>query len=191
MDRWASGEREPPPSRYPRIADGTLVDLATFHRQFPGIPDVRLPEGYYTPLRLDPGPRWRDEGIADLVPPRAGPPYRTLIPAVDADGNERAGIRLPDVAVPLGTYTGWNLRAPEHGAGGVLAGLHGSYLAFARTPEQRRKSGDPRPSIRERYRTRETYLARVADAVLQLQHEGFLLPEDGLEILRIAAQRSM
>jgi len=190
LDRWVSDGNMPPPSRHPRIDDGTLVDLATFHRQFPRIPGIRLPDAYYMPLRLDPGPRWFTEGIADVVPPKAGSPYRTLVPAVDSDGNELAGIRLPDVAVPLGTYTGWNLRAAEYGAEGVLAGLHGTYLALAQTPEERRKSNDPRPSILERYPTRELYLARVTDAVLRLQSEGLLLEQDAVKILRIASERS-
>ena len=143
------------------------------------------------PLRLDPGPRWDSERIADHVPPKVGKPYRTLIPAVDADGNELAGIRLPDVTVPLGTYTGWNLRAAEYGAEDLLAGLHGSYLAFARTPEERRKSQDPRSAITERYPTRAIYLARVTEAVLQLQQEGFLLEQDALRILDIASKRDL
>ena len=191
MDRWVSRDCQPPASRHPRIADGTLVDLATFRSRFPKIPGVRLPEAYYMPLRLDPGPRWSTEGIADFVPPKVGPSYRTLIPAVDADGNEVAGIRLPDVAVPLGTYTGWNLRAAPYGAENVLAGLHGSYLALARTAAERRKSGDPRPSILERYPTRRVYLDRVKASVLRLQEEGFLLETDAREMLKIAAQRKL
>jgi len=191
MDRWVSDAGDPPASRYPKIADGTLVDLAAFRRQFPKIPEVGLPDAYYMPFRLDAGPRWQSEGIADHVPPKVGSAYRTLVPAVDADGNEVAGIRLPDVAVPLGTYTGWNLRAAEYGAGGVLAGLHGSYLAFAPTVEKRRQSQDPRAAITERYPTREIYLARVTEAVLQLQQEGLLLDEDALGILDIASKRRL
>jgi len=100
-----------------------------------------------------------------------------------------AGIRLPDVAVPLGTYTGWNLRGAACGAEGMLAPYNGSYLPFARTPEERRSSGDPRPSVLERYATREAYLARVAESARQLQHDGFLLEEDVSAILKTAAGR--
>ncbi len=188
LDQWVTTGEEPPPSCYPRIDSGTLVDLETYRRSFPRIPGVNLPESYYVPLRLDPGPRWHTEGIADIVPPRVGPPYRTLLPAVDPDGNERAGIRLPDIAVPLGTYTGWNLRSAQCGAEGMLARWSGSYFPFTRTADDRKQSGDPRPSILERYPTREIYLDRITEAVLKLKHRRLLLPEDALAILEEAAQ---
>ena len=191
MDRWVTADEPPPPSRYPRIADGTLVDLATFRTQFPQIPGVGLPEQLYQPLRLDPGPSWHTDGIATTVPPTVGPAYQTLVPAVDQDGNELAGIRLPDVEVPLATYMGWNLRAQQYGAGGVLAGLHGSYIELAKTLDERRKSKDPRLSIHERYPTREAYLTRYADAVLDLREDRFLLEEDALELLKQAAARKL
>jgi len=191
LDRWASGRSDPPASRYPRIADGTLVDLDAFRQAFPRIPGVGLPRAYYRPYRLDFGPRWLSEGIADVIPPKLGPKYDTRIPAVDADGNERAGIRLPDVAVPLGTYTGWNLRAAEYGGEGLLSGLHGSYLPFARTPDERAKTGDPRPSVLERYPTRDDYLGRMTEAALELHREGFLLDQDVVEILRVASSRRL
>jgi hypothetical protein len=189
LDRWVSGEADPPPSRYPRIADETLVDLETLVESFPRIPGVRMPHGYYQPCRLDFGPRFHTAGIADVIPPAAGQPYRTLVPAVDVDGNELAGIRLPDVAVPLGTYTGWNLRAVEYGAEGTLTGLEGMYVPFALTREERRGRGDPRLSVLERYPTREAYLGRVTDAALELYRVQFLLAEDVALILKTASQR--
>src|SRR6185369_6192250 len=112
---------EPTPSRYPRIADGTLVDLTAYQAAFPKIRDVNVPQALYTPLRLDFGPDFKRDGIGELIPPRVGAPYCTLVPAVDADGNERAGIRLPEIAVPLATFTGWNLRSERVGAAGALA----------------------------------------------------------------------
>ncbi|MDY0165695.1 MAG: alpha/beta hydrolase domain-containing protein [Thermoguttaceae bacterium] len=191
LDNWVSDGTEPPASRYPRIDDGTLVDLQTFRRQFPRIPGVNLPEAYYQPPRLDFGPRFHTEGIADVIPPKMGPSYRALVPAVDADGNDLAGIRLPDVAVPLGTYTGWNLRAAEFGAGGKLSRLDGMYLPFATTAQQRQQLGDPRQSVHERYPTRADYLARTAEAALELQQQGFLLPDDVISILETAATRHL
>jgi hypothetical protein len=189
LDRWVSEGTEPPPSRFPRIADGTLVDLQAYRSGFPRVPGVRVPEHLFEPLRLDLGPRWKTAGIADVVPPRPGAPYRTLVPAVDADGNERAGIRLPDVAVPWAAFCGWNTRASSAGAEGRLARWAGSTLPFARTAAERAASGDPRPSIRERYPTRADYLARIQAAALDLEKEGFLLEEDVVRILRIAAER--
>jgi hypothetical protein len=191
LDRWVSEGEEPPASRYPRIEDGTLIEPEAYRRAFPRLPKVALPPSAYAPLRLDHGPRWESAGIADHVPPLAGAPYRTLVPAADADGNDLGGIRLPDVAVPLATYTGWNLRDAAAGAEGMLARWAGSYLPFPRTREEREESGDPRPGILERYPSRERYLARVAAAVLELQSERFLLAEDALEILARAASLSL
>lgn len=189
LDQWASTGKSPPESRYPRIADGTLVAIETFRKGFPQIPGVQPPTGCYMPLRLDFGPRWLTEGIADLVPPKTGPAYRTLVPAVDADGNELAGIRLPDVAVPLATYTGWNLRSAEAGAAGMLAPYHGSYLALPATRAQRLQTGDPRPSVAERYPAREAYLVRVTEAVLELRGQRLLLDEDTVSLLKSATAR--
>jgi hypothetical protein len=185
LDRWASGDKPPPPSRYPRIEDGTLVDLPTFISQFPEIPGVNLPAAYYHPPRLDFGPRLQSEGIADRLPPLEGEPFTALVPAVDSDGNEIAGIRLPDVEVPLGTFTGWNIRAEEFGAGGIISRLDGMYLPFPDATS----SDDPRPSIAERYSSRSEYLARVTEATIALRDQGFLLDEDAIDILKKAASR--
>ena len=185
MDDWVKSGAEPPASRYPRIDDNTLVNLKTFREQFPAISEVKAPEAYYQPLRLDLGSRWHSEGIADKVPPKAGAPYRSLVPAVDSDGNELAGIRLPDVEVPLATYMGWNLRDEKFGAGGALAGLHGGYLEFSKISD----AGDPRASIQQRYPNRETYLAKYTSAVLELQRNGYLLDEDAVQMLREASGR--
>src|SRR5258708_20195817 len=142
----------------------------------------------YVPVRLDFGPQWKETGIAEFVPPRVGVPYRTLVPAIDADGNEIAGIRLPDIAVPVATFTGWNLRSESVGAAGALRRWNGSYLPFALTAAERAQTGDPRPSVAERYATRETYLARVGETAVQLRDDGFLLDEDVVDILKTAAR---
>ena len=191
LDRWVTLNGAPPPSRHPRIADGTLVLLDACRRAFPEIPGVSPPEVLYAPLRLDVGPRWEPEGTADHVPPEAGPPYRTLVPAVDADGNELAGVRMPDLAVPLATHAGWNQRAAEFGAEGMLARWVGSSWPFPRTTEDRHKSNDPRPSVRERYHSRAEYLARIMEAVTQLRQQGFLLQEDIPRIRERAAERQL
>jgi hypothetical protein len=190
LDRWVTAGTEPPASRIPRIADGTLVDLAHYRVSFPTIPGINPPEAMYVPMRLDFGPRFKEFGIADIVPPRVGPPYRMLVPAVDADGNEIAGIRLPDIAVPTATFTGWNLRSESVGAAGALGRWNGSYIPFALTAEERKQSGDPRLSIAERYPTRDAYIARVAESAVGLRDEGFLLDEDVVAILKTAATRN-
>lgn len=187
LDDWVTNGREPPESQYPRVADRTLVSLDDYLQKFPRIPGSGRPEAFYVPTRLDFGPRWKTEGIADYVPPHVGPAFRTLVPATDADGNDVAGIRLPEIAVPLATFTGWNPRGAEAGAKGALGRWSGSYLPFARTAEERKKTGDPRPATRERYPTRDVYLSRVADAAISLQRRRFLLDEDVVSILRTAA----
>jgi hypothetical protein len=189
LDRWVTWGVEPPASRIPRIADGTLVDLQAYRSSFPAIPGAKPPDAMYVPVRLDFGPRWKDGGIADFVPPRAGPPYRMLVPAIDADGNEIAGIRLPDIAVPVATYTGWNLRSESVGAAGALGRWNGSYLLFALTAAERAQTADPRLSVAERYASRDVYLARIGETALKLRDEGFLLDEDVVEILKAAASR--
>jgi hypothetical protein len=190
MDLWVSQGIEPPSSRLPRIADGTLVDLKTYREQFPRIPGVQIPESFFMPFRLDPGPRWQTEGIADNVPPKVGPRYGNLVPAVNEDGNELAGIHLPDVAVPLATNVGWRLRGSDRPAPGTLERWAGSFWPFPRTAEDREKTGDPRLSILERYPTKEDYLAKVAKCLLALKKQRFLLDEDVIYLLDQASRLS-
>lgn len=191
LDEWVSRGVPPPESRYPRISDGTLVGVEEFRALFPAIPGVPLPTACYVPLRLDFGPRWDKDGVADIVPPKIGRPYRALVPAVDRDGNERAGIRLPEVAVPLATYTGWNLRATPHGAEGMLAPYNGSYLPFPRTREERLQANDPRPGVLERYPSRMVYLFHFAEAARRLRSQRLLLAEDMEALLKAAGEQQL
>ena len=116
-------------------------------------------------------------------PPGIGAPFIQLVPAVDADGNDRAGIRMPELAVPLATHTGWNYRHASIGAPDRLSGEIGSYFAFPRTRAEGEESGDPRRSIEERYRDRNDYLGRVTQAALKLVSRGYLLTADLPNIL--------
>ncbi len=116
------------------------------------------------------------------TPPRA---WHALVPQVDADGNERAGIRLPDIAVPRGTFTGWNLYTAPY-ASGELADRDGTFLAFAETPAAREAAGDPRPSLQERYADAAAYGAAVRDCAAALQRERLLLAEDAERSVRDA-----
>lgn len=184
---WVKHDKLPPPSRHPRLADHSLVSFDEWKTQFPKIPGINLPTHAYQPPRLDFGPRFHREGIADIIPPKAGKPFRTLLPAVNADGNETSGIVLPEVAVPLGTYTGWNLRSPQVGAETMLSPLDGMFIPFAKTKAEREKTGDPRLSLEERYPTREEYLSRFKAAAQKLHEEGFLLEEDMTNIVERAS----
>jgi hypothetical protein len=175
MDAWVGKNIPPPASSYPRLDDGTLVRLDQW--AFPSIPGVNKPREANEAIRLDFGPNWR-EGILTLQPPRVGAAFPVLVPQVNADGNERDGVRLPEITVPLATYTGWNLRDPSIGASDQRVAFEGSYIPFEKTAEDRKRSGDPRESIAERYLTREDYLARYQAAVDVLVSEHWILKED-------------
>ena len=114
LDAWVSHNTAPPPSRYPRLADGTAVQRPALAPMFQALPHSPFPSVLPQPYRLDFGPTWA-QGVASCLPPGVGEPYTTLVSAVDQNGNEVAGIRLPDLTVPLATYTGWNLRHPSQG----------------------------------------------------------------------------
>ena len=187
LNSWVADGKEPPPSRYPRLADQNLTSLPDL--KFPKIPGVRLPERSQTAYRLDFGPSFRSQGIVSLEPPKVGKPFPTLVPQVDSDGNETAGIRLPEIQVPLATYTGWNLRAPELGAADELLSMIGSFLPFTRTKAERVKQGDPRPSIEERYPNRQGYLESVKAAAHRLAGEGYLLESDIPSVLAGAGEK--
>ena len=175
MDQWVKNGTQPPPSTYPKIAAGTLVSLD--HWTFPKIPGVNLPHEYNVAYHLDFGPQWT-QGIVANEPPQMGPAFPVLVPQSDADGNDLGGVRLPELQVPLATYTGWNLRDPSIGASDQRVSFLGSFIPFARSAQERRQSGDPRPSVAERYDSREQYLEKFSAAAQKLIHERFLLAED-------------
>jgi hypothetical protein len=184
MDAWVRSGIEPPPSSYPKIANGTLVPLHEY--AFPHIPGVHLPRDANCAYRLDFGPGWRD-GILSLQPPRVGAAFPVLVPQVNADGNERDGVRLPEITVPLATYAGWNLRDPSIGAPDQRVSFEASYIPFPRTAADRAASGDPRRSIAERYAGRADYLARYAKAVDELVRQRWILEEDRAAMLERGA----
>jgi hypothetical protein len=178
FERWVRDGVEPPPSTYPRIADGTLVTVAAHGKAFPGIPNFRLPEGNLRPPRLDFGSRFETDRVAEQVPPRMGKPFATLVPRPDADGLDQGGIALPEVLLPLGTRTGFNTRNEAAGFPGATGRWDGSFLPFARTEAERRASGDPRPSLEARYVSRAAYEDKVRAAAADVVRRGFLLPQD-------------
>jgi Alpha/beta hydrolase domain len=188
LDRWVTAQEAPPPSRYPCLTDGTAVRPEHTAAMFTAIPGVQSPTHLPRVVRLDFGPE-AEVGIATLLPPSVGQVYPHFVPAVDVDGNERSGIRLPDISVPLATYTGWNGRHPEMGAPDHLMGLMGATLPFAPTPSEREASGDPRLSIEERYQSKADYLDRVTKAAQALVAEGYLLGDDIQTVLEQASHR--
>src|SRR5277367_5546182 len=165
----------PPDSSYPRIADGNLVSMDKY--AFPVIPGINKPYEASAPYRMDFGPNWT-HGILSNQPPKIGRPFPVLVPQVDADGNERDGVRLPEITVPLVTYTGWNLRDASIGAPHERVSFEGSYIAFPKTAAERLASHDPRQSIAERYTSREDYLNRYGATVDALVKQRWLLDED-------------
>lgn len=185
MDRWVAEGTLPPPSRYPRIADGTLVPPDRL--RFPRVPGVNTSTAVHRAYRADYGPRFATEGIVTIEPPRIGKPFPMLVPQGDADGNGIAGIRMPELSVPLATYTGWNLFNPRSGPGDAISSMQGSYIPFARTGADR-KGGDPRLSIEERYRDKDQYVNLVSKAALDLVRQGFLLADDVPTLSRDAAR---
>ena len=175
LDAWVKDGTEPPLSAVPRVGDHTAVPHESLEKVFAAIPGVRFPDHIERPMRLDFGADWAH---AAELPPKTGAPFATLVSAVDADGNEVAGIRPVELATPLATFCGWNPRHPEQGAPGDIMSMMGSTLPFARSAGERAQLGDPRPSMAERYGTRENYLAQVrasAEALVKARH---MLAED-------------
>ena len=176
LDRWVKQGTPPPPSVYPRIADGTLV--AASAQKWPALPDFAAPRSPNPMAQFDYGQKLA-EGIIDTVPPAPHPfRYKVLVPQIDADGNELAGLRMPEQAVPFATTTGWALRSAEGGGAGELCYLDGMALPFAKTAAEREAARDPRPSLAERYQDRNAFLSRIRSAAQDLVKRGYYLEED-------------
>lgn len=164
MDNWVRNGAEPPASVYPKVAQ--LV--APNGVKFPKIPGVNFPLHPTTAYRLD----------FSVAPPKVGEAFPALVPQCDDDGIDVGGIRMPEVAAPLATYTGWNLRSAKIGAPDQLFSMQGSWVPFPVDPAQRQATRDPRRSIEERYPSREAYLELVRASARQLVTQGFLLAGD-------------
>jgi hypothetical protein len=194
MDRWAVGNgknlgeddqgngnqgTEPPTSNYPSLLDGTLVTLNAAAAAFPAIPNVTFPPVYDTYELLIFGPLFGSHGgILTNQPPLNGPSYAIRLPKTDGDGIDIAGVHQIESRVPLGTSTGWNLRSPAHRGPNNLCVLTGSYFPFATTKAERSLSGDPRPSLEERYGNHQGFVDAVQKAANELVKERFLLKVD-------------
>jgi len=186
LDEWTDGRR-PPHSRVPKLSDGTLVSpLPQSGIGFPDIPDVTYTGLKTTRYLLDYGPDYYSLGIPSINPPLITPPYEdnplnghmypSFVPKTDSDGNDIAGVRLPDVTVPLATYTGWALRAGSQANDGCEGS--GQYIPFAKTEAERQASGDPRLSLEERYSSLADYYRHVTHAIDDLIKDRLMLCED-------------
>jgi hypothetical protein len=174
MDRWVREDVAPPASAHPRLADHTLVARDAI--DFPAIPSVRPPSTIPAGYRAD-----LPDGTKYSLP--------ILVPQVDGDGNELSGIRLPNVAVPLATYTGWNFRSPSIGQPGELLPLTGSYIPFPVTRAAREAAHDPRLSLEERYGSRARYQALVTDAAEKLAQDRYVTRDDVPAVVALALAR--
>ncbi|HUJ93517.1 MAG TPA: alpha/beta hydrolase domain-containing protein [Candidatus Bathyarchaeia archaeon] len=175
MDDWVKSNTEPPPSRYPKISDHTLVPLDKW--DFPAIPGVNKPHEANAGWHLDFGPQWK-QGIVTNEPPKIGKPFPVLVPQSDPNGNDEGGVSLPELQVPLATYTGWNLRDLSIGLSDLRLSFYGSFIPFPKTEADRAQTGDPRFSIAGRYKSRDEYLGKFSEAELKLVQDRFLLKED-------------
>lgn len=170
LDEWVRKGVPPPPSRHPQLSDGTLVGQTDI--KFPNVPGVQWP------MHVPGGFRADLPGALSVLP--------FIVPQVDSDGNDVGGIRLPEQAIPLGTYTDWAFRSEETGAPNTLIAMAGSYIPFAKTRSDRDTAHDPRTSIEERYGTRAEYVRRVEAAANGLVKDRLLLPEDVKPIVEAA-----
>jgi len=187
LDQWSTKGVAPPPSMVPRLADGTLVAPMPQQTQgFPKIPGVTYTGLKSTRYLLNYGPHYYETGIMTVNPPVITPPmfdnpkngaiYPTFVPKTDADGNDIAGVRLPDVRVPLATYTGWSLRSGAQANDGCEG--TGQMIAFSKTKAERLAARDPRPSIEERYASADVYSAAAKQAIDDLIARRYMLRED-------------
>lgn len=191
---WVMKGTSPPPSRYPTLASGNLVDPTKEAMGFPKLPGLpaTLPTGLVNPiLDYDFGPEFNyadGTGVQTVVPPGIKRVIKTKVPRVDADGNELGGVPVVLRDVPLGTYLGWNLTAAGFHKG-KICNYAGGMVPFARTKTERLINEDTRLSLEERYGTHAGFVTAVQAAAQKAVSEGFLLPTDA-NLLVAAAQAS-
>lgn len=186
---WVSTGTPPPPSRYPTIAHGDLVAPTAAAMGWPAIPGAPSPTGKinrFLDYDFGPGFDYVDlSGVITRQPPAIRQVISSLVPRVDADGNETAGVPSVQLRVPIGTYTGWNVRKNGYGAGAGCAFL-GGFIPFARTRADRLATGDSRLSLQERYRDHAGFVARVRSVAAQQVRAGWLLGDDAARIIKQA-----
>ncbi|HEY2383187.1 MAG TPA: alpha/beta hydrolase domain-containing protein [Terriglobia bacterium] len=189
LNRWITEGVEPPASAYPRVSEGTLVSPDKV--KFAKIPNLAVPTttNIHKAYRVDYGPEFGTKGIVSQEPPKVGSAFPMLVPQVDADGNDLPGIHMPEIAVPLATYLGWNFMNERTGPADELASLTGSFIPFARTRADRERNNDPRLSIAERYKSKDAYLELITKSANDLALKGYVMKEDIPRIVQQAAAR--
>jgi hypothetical protein len=185
LDDWIRNVAEPPASRYPTLGANQLVAREAL--EWPNTQVFAGPEYMPQVWRMHYGEQFNVARIITKEPPALGSPYAVLVPRVNADGNELGGIPIPEVAVPLGTHTGWNITSPQLRELGYLAGLVGAFVPFSKTRETRLQTMDARSSIEERYTSRQAYLDQVALSARDLVRQRFMLADDVPAVVRRAA----
>ena len=192
LDQWVSLGQSPPPSRHPKLSNSSGIESHKILSKLSELPGVKIPKQTTRALRLDYGNETH-MGRTIQLPAIQGEQYPAIVSAIDDDGNEIAGIRLPDIQIPLATYTGWNLRHPDIGNAdlyiGISGGLAGWTLPFPATDTDRANKNDPRRSIKERYHTKTDYLDQITNASRSLLNEGYILEEDLSFILELAERK--
>jgi len=186
LDEWVDEGIEPPPTNYPDVRRGTLASVEETARMFPEIPGVSYPTTVNGLTALDFGPTFSSRGGRQtLLPPKRGSQYQVLVPTIDRDGHDVAGIRTVDIAVPVGTNTGWNLYQ-EGPRTKDLCALTGSFFPFAETRSERIENGDPRLSLEERYHDHEGFVGAVRKAAKTSVNKRLLLQEDADVLIGMA-----
>jgi hypothetical protein len=188
---WVRDGKAPPQSRYPTLRAGDLVAPTSVALGWPALPGAPTPDGKLNALPdqdFGPGFRARDlSGVISLQPPRIRRVIPSLVPRVNSDGNETAGVGSVQLQVPLGTYLGWNVTSAGFEAG-QGCGFAGGFIPFARTRAERLAAKDPRPSLEERYHDHAGFVARVREAVKRQADAGWLLPDDAMRLVEEAEQ---
>ncbi|HEU0158225.1 MAG TPA: alpha/beta hydrolase domain-containing protein [Hyphomicrobiaceae bacterium] len=189
LDRWISDNIEPPPSRHPRLSDASAVNREEVLAAFARLPGFTPPQPQRLPFIRTVDMGSDEETGVGRYPAQEGAFYPALVSGVDADGNEIAGIRLPDVSVPVGTHAGWNPRDPSTGSPEQIVPMNGLTLWFAPDEATRAARGDPRKSLAERYRDEADYAAKVRAAAVALAAERYLLEDDVEPVVAAAVAR--
>lgn len=190
LDEWATKGTPPPASRVPLASEGTLAAAEDVIARYPKVPGVNLPKASSRLPRYHYGPDF-EKGYVSVFPPQpvAGQEYPVRVPAIDSDGNSTAGLRYPDIEVPLGTYNGWSLRKAGFAEGEQFWNT-GSFVPFARTKAERAATGDPRPSIEERYPSHAAYVTSVQRLCEARVRERLMLQEDADRFIAAARARN-